>query len=202
MRPTDGFGLLALRLLFTDPPAANRAGGWVWKSSSSVCVIEDVMPRIKTILFASDESEGSLSAFRVASALAKDCDARLVIIEVVPPAVEIYGPPSETYLKQMRKSIEKLQIDDPEVCVERRVVEGLPAAEILRAAEETKCDLILMATHGRTGLPRFLLGSVTEMVMRGARCPVLVIKTPESPQRPSETTESLESDVPKKNVKA
>ncbi|HUE17691.1 MAG TPA: universal stress protein [Planctomycetaceae bacterium] len=159
------------------------------------------MRPIKTILYASDESEESRSAFRVASALAKDCDARLVIIEVVPPAVTIYGPASEGYLKQMRKSIEKLQIDDPEVCVERRVVEGLPAAEILRAAEEIKCDLILMATHGRTELKRIILGSVAEMVMRGARCPVLVIKTPDFPQQASETR-SQSTDIPVKALKA
>jgi nucleotide-binding universal stress UspA family protein len=160
------------------------------------------MRPIKTILYASDESEQSRSAFRVASALAKDCDARLVILEVVPPAVTIYGPPSEAYLKQMRKSIGQLQIDDPEVCVERRVVEGIPAAEILRAAEETKCDLILMATHGRTGLKRILLGSVAEMVVRGARCPVLVIKTPGLPQRASEATDSIETDVSVNALKA
>jgi nucleotide-binding universal stress UspA family protein len=157
--------------------------------------MENRMRPIKTILYASDESEESRSAFPVASALAKDCDACLVIVEVVPPAVTIYGPHSEAYLKQMRKGIEQLQIDDPEVCVERRVVEGIPAAEILRAAEETKCALILMATHGRVGLKRILLGSVADMVMRGARCPVLVIKTPESPQLAIETTDSIVTDT-------
>ncbi len=139
------------------------------------------MRPIKTILYPTDQSERSQSAFCVASALARDCGARLVILEVVPPPVTIYGPSSEEYLEQLEKALDQLQVDDPKVRVERRVAEGNPVAEILRVAEETNCDLILMASHGRTGAKRVLMGSIAELVVRRARCPVLVIKSPGIP---------------------
>src|SRR5262249_7953655 len=56
-------------------------------------------------------------------------------------------------------------------------VEGDPGREILRAARETGADLIVMGTHGRTGLTRLLTGSVAEKVLRKAPCPVLTVKT-------------------------
>ena len=57
-----------------------------------------------------------------------------------------------------------------------RRVDGDPAKEIVRVAEEEDADLILMSTHARKGLVRFLLGSTTEQVLRDAPCPVLCIK--------------------------
>jgi len=53
-----------------------------------------------------------------------------------------------------------------------------PAGEILRLAAEVECDLIVLGTHGRTGLGRVLLGSVAEQVLRRAPCPVLTVKMP------------------------
>ncbi len=134
------------------------------------------MYSFKTILFPTDESEGSQVAFRAASALACDLGARLIILEVVPQAVTIYGPASEDYLKRMKDSLERLTVDNPNVRVERYITEGNPAEAILRAAEEIKCDLIVMATHARCGAKRVVLGSVAETVMRGSQCPVLIIK--------------------------
>lgn len=55
------------------------------------------------------------------------------------------------------------------------MTEGGPAAEILRVAEERKASVIVIATHGRTGVVRFALGSVADRVIRGASCPVLLI---------------------------
>jgi nucleotide-binding universal stress UspA family protein len=66
----------------------------------------------------------------------------------------------------------------PSVLVERRLEEGDPIGEILRAAAEVPCDLIVMGTHGRTGLARLLMGSVAEEVVRKAPCPVVTVKTP------------------------
>ncbi|MFQ5742703.1 MAG: universal stress protein [Acidobacteriota bacterium] len=64
--------------------------------------------------------------------------------------------------------------------VERRIVKGFdPPVQIVRTAEEAEADLIVMATHGRTGLKHVLLGSTTEKVIRLARCPVLTVKNPE-----------------------
>jgi nucleotide-binding universal stress UspA family protein len=138
------------------------------------------MSPIKTILFPTDQSECSHLAFRAASALASDLRARLIILEVVPLPVSIYGPPSESYLERMRMALDLLQVDDPNVRVERRVAEGGPAAAILCAAKELDCDLIVMASHGRTGVKRLAVGSVAETVIRRSPCPVLVIKAPES----------------------
>jgi nucleotide-binding universal stress UspA family protein len=58
------------------------------------------------------------------------------------------------------------------------LAEGDPAAEIIRAAQETGAELIVMGTHGRTGLQRLLMGSVAEQVLRKASCPVLTVKAP------------------------
>jgi universal stress protein A len=91
----------------------------------------------------------------------------------------------------MEKSLKQLTVDNPNVRVERYVTEGMPAEAIVRAAEETNCDLIVMATHGRTGAKRVVLGSVAETVMRRSRCPDLIVKTvknvdSESDQAPHE----------------
>jgi nucleotide-binding universal stress UspA family protein len=96
----------------------------------------------------------------------------------VPPPVVIYGPPTASYLEQFRKELDQMQVPDPKIEVERRLVEGNPATEILRTSEETHCDAIVMGSHGRTGLGRLVLGSVAEQVMRQAACPVLIVKTP------------------------
>ena len=63
--------------------------------------------------------------------------------------------------------------------MERRLaVNADPAGEILRVAGELGCDVIVLGTHGRTGLGRVLLGSVAEQLLRKARCPVLTVKLP------------------------
>ena len=63
--------------------------------------------------------------------------------------------------------------------VEDVVVRGEPAAEIVRAARERGAGLIIISSHGRTGLGRILFGSTAESVVRHAHCPVLVVKPPE-----------------------
>ena len=62
--------------------------------------------------------------------------------------------------------------------METVLIEGNAAREILRVAEEHHCSLIVLGTHGRTGLSRVLLGSVAEEVIRHSRIPVLTVKTP------------------------
>ena len=65
---------------------------------------------------------------------------------------------------------------DPQVACEHRLLTGDPAVAIARLAEEEHADLIVMGTHGRTGLTRLLMGSVAEAVVRRAPCPVLTYK--------------------------
>jgi nucleotide-binding universal stress UspA family protein len=81
-------------------------------------------------------------------------------------------------LGPLRKELQQLESKTPEVRVEHRLVQGYAAAEILRMAAELKCDLILMGTHGRTGVGRLLMGSVAEQIVRKAPCPVLTVKMP------------------------
>jgi universal stress protein A len=61
---------------------------------------------------------------------------------------------------------------------QRHCLSGTPEAEIVAFAEEKRADLIVMASHGRTGLSRLLMGSVAEAVLRRATCPVLIVKQP------------------------
>ena len=63
-----------------------------------------------------------------------------------------------------------------QVEVTRRVVVGIPYRKIVDLAEEEKSDLIVMTTHGRTGLSHLVMGSVTEKIVRTAPCPVLTIR--------------------------
>lgn len=74
------------------------------------------------------------------------------------------------------------QVEGPDVTSNLQVTEGIAAPSITRWAEKIGADLIIIATHGLSGLEHFLLGSVTEKVMRTAPCPVLVLKHPDAPE--------------------
>ncbi|MGH7172393.1 MAG: universal stress protein [Gemmataceae bacterium] len=140
------------------------------------------MLNIQIILHPTDYSERSDFAFRIACSLARDYRAKLVLLHVALRSVVIEGespiaPRSEEYLQGEREKLEGLSVP-PEVHVERQVGEGDPAEEIFRAAQDLKADLIVMGTHGRTGLSRLLMGSVAEQVVRKAPCPVLTVRIP------------------------
>jgi nucleotide-binding universal stress UspA family protein len=140
------------------------------------------MLTIRRILHPTDFSERSENAFRLACALARDYNAPLLVLHVQAPAV-IYGEgmmavPPPGYTESLRAQLEGVQAHDPRVVVEHKLVEGDPATEILRVAREAGCDLIVLGTHGWTGLRRLLMGSVAETVVRKAPCPVLTVKTP------------------------
>src|SRR5207237_10217851 len=77
-----------------------------------------------------------------------------------------------------RNQLEQIRPVDPSIPVHHVFLEGDPASEIVRYAFDAGVDLIVMGTHGRTGLERLLMGSVAEHVMREAPCSVLVVKLP------------------------
>jgi nucleotide-binding universal stress UspA family protein len=79
---------------------------------------------------------------------------------------------------EARQKLEKLSVADAEVRMERQLAEGSPSEEILRIAQQINADLIVLGTHGRSGLARVLMGSVAEDVLRKASCPVLTVKIP------------------------
>jgi nucleotide-binding universal stress UspA family protein len=82
------------------------------------------------------------------------------------------------YREEMAGELNRLRAPDARVRVEHRLEEGDTATQILRVAQETGCDMIVLGTHGRTGLGRLLMGSVAEQVLRMAPCPVLTVRAP------------------------
>jgi len=81
------------------------------------------------------------------------------------------------------------------VCVEHRLGEGDPATVILEVAEETGAGLIVMGTHGRTGLGRLVMGSVAEQVLRTAPCPVLTVRTTARQNKTGDPTDAYVSPL-------
>lgn len=140
------------------------------------------MLSMHTILFPTDFSENAQQAFSLACALARDCSARIVVLYVIPPplgdeAMQARHHPEE-YYEIPKTELHKIHALDGTVRVEHRLEEGNAAQRILEVAAETEANLIVMGTHGRTGLARLLVGSVAEQVLRKAPCPVLTVKMP------------------------
>ena len=154
-----------------------------------------------SILVPVDFSASSDQALRVAIDLARSSEAKLVLVHVHEPVVfsarrlrdaspmavlglsALEGLTSEVDSKPLFDSrLEALQqglLETSGVRVEARLRAGSAAAEIIDVAFEEHSDLIVMGTHGRTGLPRWLMGSVAETVVRHACCPVLTLRIPE-----------------------
>jgi nucleotide-binding universal stress UspA family protein len=142
------------------------------------------MLTIKSILHPTDFSEWSKAGFALACALARDYKARLVLLHVarqplIAPFVGAGPPEPENYHQELASELAKLRAKAAGLEVEDRLAfSDNPAAEIARSARQLHCDLIVMGTHGRTGLGRMLMGSVAEGVSRKASCPVLTVKLP------------------------
>lgn len=139
------------------------------------------MLAIRTILHPTDFSESSDMAFHIACSLARDYGARLIVLHVAEPPVALVGdgvllPPVPVDLKGLSDRLRCVVPNDSKTQVEHLLLEGSTPAEILRVADQTKCDVIVMGTHGRTGLNRLLMGSAAEEVVRKAPCPVLTAK--------------------------
>jgi nucleotide-binding universal stress UspA family protein len=140
---------------------------------------------VHLILAPTDFSEYSQQAIQYARDLAQTFGATLLLLHVVePPPYPIEGlPPSElsgTLLDDLEQyatsDLARVLANEAEVKVVRRVVVGIPYRTIVEAAEAEKVDLIVMATHGRTGFSHLFMGSVAERVVRTAPCPVLTIR--------------------------
>lgn len=146
---------------------------------------------IRTILHPTDFSEAADYAYRLARMIARDCGARLIVLHVVGLELNLPHPihtelglafdcsedEHSRHAAWMRRLHEGFE-GDPELRVETRLIYGDAATQIVHLAEEVPCDLIVMGTHGRSGLGRLLMGSVAEAVLRQARCPVLTVKSP------------------------
>lgn len=141
----------------------------------------------KRILFATDFSETAGAALEYASSLARDAGATLYIVHVGHFRVantdwSSFGLGTSGYvpeldnLEEVRNRLSATTPTVSGVCCEHRYLEGDPADEIVDFARRQNIDLVVMGTHGRTGLNHVLLGSVAEAVVRRANCPVLTVK--------------------------
>lgn len=144
----------------------------------------------RQILIAADYSENSREAFHVACSLARPNSTRMVILHALAPKFNaedtVYSTQQTVRFKHIEPDIcdyehdrEKLRIGytpDRPLEVAYRTREGMPADAILQEAAETGSDLIVMGTHGRTGLQRLITGSVAEEVLRRAQSPVLAVR--------------------------
>jgi universal stress protein A len=150
-------------------------------------------PKVKRILVPVDGSPYSMGALDCAAMLGKTFAAEIILLHVVEsplfcfsladrPMVLTHRPDGdvmEKALAEKRSWLEDLarQIRKKEkLAVRPRLTAGLPHREILRASEKVRADLIVLGTHGRTGVEHILLGSVAEKVVRLAACPVLTVR--------------------------
>lgn len=143
------------------------------------------MLAVQTILFPTDLSPQAQPAFEVACAMAREGRGRVVVLHVERLPLATLGgtagvPPLPTEYDRARleEELYRLRSSEAGISVERRLEYGDPEAVILTVAQEIGADLIVMGTHGRTGLRRLLMGSVAEHVVRHANCPVLTIRIP------------------------
>jgi nucleotide-binding universal stress UspA family protein len=155
------------------------------------------MITIRRLLCPVDFSDHSRRALDHAWAIAQSHHAAVTVLHVAPLApVAAYAPMSglPAYVgltpdarQVLIRSLEAFAADGPSrVPVEVEIAEGQPAAVIVDRAHELAAELIVLGTHGRSGFERWVLGSVTERVLRQARCPVLTVppRAPESAAEP------------------
>ena len=146
------------------------------------------MIQLNKILVPTDFSEFSGHALRYGCEFAKRFNAKLYLLNVVEDLYPIVPEPgmssvlAPNYLVDLSDSanreIEKLPTEEmgTGLAIERAVLTGTPFLEIIRYAREQDCDLIVIGTHGRSGLVHALMGSVSEKVVRKAPCPVLAVR--------------------------
>lgn len=150
------------------------------------------MVALSKIVFCTDFSENANKAFELAFDLTLKYQAHLILLHVVPPLV-FPSPVMEDFISEQaslqftedasRRALEQIEKtylprigDYRNVFV--RILSGHPATEILNFVEQEKVDLVVMGTHGLTGLAHFFLGSTAEKVVRRAVCSVLTVHLP------------------------
>jgi nucleotide-binding universal stress UspA family protein len=137
---------------------------------------------LRTILCPIDLAEPGEPAFQLACSLAREHSGRVLVLYVCPPPCchgeVVARRQPDGYEEGLWQLLRGYQEPGMQSRVEHRLEEGDAAREILRVAREVAADLIVIGTHGRTGLPRLLLGSVAEQIVGAATCPVLTVKMP------------------------
>jgi universal stress protein A len=156
------------------------------------------MPKLSRILVPIDFSECSRVALDYATTLAKTFEAKIDVLHVwevppyIPPEAMVGVPGHDTQSladvakgsaeQEMRRFVKDLEDDG--VHVERTLLDsGDPGRTIVDVAEKEGYDIIVLGTHGRTGLSHLLMGSVAERVVRHSSCPVLTVRSPGKSKR-------------------
>ena len=140
----------------------------------------------KRMLVPLDGSELAEVVFTYAKELAGRLDIEVILFLVVSPALREFIPMHHAYIQQVIKTIRHqsrevqkgsgIQPGGKPIEVRGELTEGYPAEEILRYADENAIDLILIATHGRSGNKRWTMGNVADKVLRAAKIPVLLVR--------------------------
>jgi nucleotide-binding universal stress UspA family protein len=141
------------------------------------------MTAFKTILHPTDFSASARQAFGLAHTLAAAHGSRLIVLhvhETTGPllafgAASVQLEPSKQ-LDKLLKVLRGFHASDPGVRVEHQIVTGEPAAQILRAADGKLCDLIVMGAEGSNGSTKSSVGSIAEVILQKAACPVLIMR--------------------------
>lgn len=151
------------------------------------------MRQFEKILVAIDFSDNSSYAFDYALSLARQFDSELLLLHVINEPVDLRGfyVPHISF-EQLEKEIAAgAAIMMEKFCQEKMgdfknyktsIATGTPFDEIIRKANEIDASLIVIGTHGRTGIDHIIFGSTAERVVRGSACPVLTIRLPEGPE--------------------
>lgn len=144
--------------------------------------------RLRRILHATDFSAASRPAFRMAVGLAKRAGATLLLFHVLTPPSPFSdrgGPPPSSYLgllaaarreARRRLAAALARAREAGTRAQAKLVEGGAAERILRIGQRWRPDVIVIGTHGRSGVRRFLMGSVAEHIVRRASRPVLTVR--------------------------
>jgi len=141
--------------------------------------------KVRKILAPTDMSEFSFLGVRYALEMARELGAEIIVYYVIPVAEDLFSGyeklgPARNLLANEEAALDKFLVerfadDIKPINIRQKVEFGAPQTSIVDMAEREGADLIVMSTHGRTGLSHMLLGSVTEKVVARAPCPVLAI---------------------------
>ena len=154
------------------------------------------MLSFKVIVVPTDFSDYSMRALPYAVDLAAKYNARLKVVFVNEPSLQVSDVAwvgvderavNSDHVREARRHLEKLVLEQvpTDVPTDAEILTGNAVEEVIRYARDVNADLIIMATHGRSGVSHMLMGSTAEHVVRKAPCPVLTLKQPMIVQVPA-----------------